>query len=66
MLKKISILAICAGVLVACDSGAKLLGGFQLLGADFARAFAQDRNDEPIALANVVLNLDPGREPFNP
>ncbi len=67
MLKNISILVICAGALVACGGGGgNGLSGLASLGDDFARAFAQDRNAEPISLENVTLNLTPTREPFNP
>ncbi len=65
MLKNISILVVLAGALVACGGG-NGLSGLASLGDDFARAFAQDRNAEPISLENVTLNLTPTREPFNP
>ncbi len=66
MLKNISILAFAAAVLVACGGGGGGVSGFAQLGSDFARAFAQDRNDEPISLANVALVQTPLIEPFNP
>ncbi|MCZ4368599.1 hypothetical protein [Sulfitobacter dubius] len=65
MLKNISILVLLGGVLVACGGG-NGLNGIASLGSDFARAFAQDRNDEPISLAGVSLPQFPTREPFNP
>ena len=66
MVIKLSILTVCLGVLAACSGNSTLSDGLALLGEDFARAFAQDRNDEPISLANVTLRLAPEREPFNP
>ncbi|MEQ6250387.1 hypothetical protein ABMC89_15950 [Sulfitobacter sp. HNIBRBA3233] len=65
MLKNISILVLVGGVLVACGGGSAA-NGLAALGADFARAFAQDRNGEPISLASVTLPKFPTREPFNP
>ena len=65
MLKNISILVLVSGVLVACGGGGAV-NGLAALGADFARAFALNRNDEPISLANVTLPMFPTREPFNP
>ncbi|SFD70674.1 hypothetical protein SAMN04488523_102137 [Sulfitobacter brevis] len=65
MLKNISILAVLAVVLVACGGGGGVTG-FAQLGSDFARAFAQDRNAEPISLENVTLVKTPLVEPFNP
>lgn len=65
MLKNISVLVVVGGVLVACG-GSGGLNGIAQLGANFARAFAQDRNAEPISLADVTLPLFPTREPFNP
>ena len=48
MLKNISILTVTAVFLAACGSSGAL-SGFGQLGEFFARAFAQDRNDEPLA-----------------
>ena len=42
MLKSISVLVVVAGVLVACGSSGGL-NGLSKLGADFVRAFNQDR-----------------------
>ena len=42
MLKSISVLVVVAGVLVACGSSGGL-NGISKLGADFVRAFNQDR-----------------------
>ena len=66
MVKRLSILTVCLGLLSACDDDSTLASGLDLLGEDFARAFAQDRNDEPLPLAGFVLQLAPEREPFNP
>lgn len=65
MYKNLTILAVCAGVLGACGGGSSY-NGLTALGSDFARAFAQDRNAEPIDLTNVSLDLKPTLDPFNP
>ena len=64
MLKSISVLVVVAGVLVACGSSG--LNGISKLGADFVRAFNQDRNAQPISLAGVTVPRFPTSEPFNP
>lgn len=66
MLKNISILAVCAAVLVACGGGGGVVNGLAQLGGDFNRAFQQNPNDTPISLENIALALTPEREPFNP
>ena len=65
MLKNISILTVTAVFLAACGSSGAL-SGFGQLGEFFARAFAQVRNDEPLALTNVQLAMRPTIDPFNP
>ncbi|APE42002.1 hypothetical protein BOO69_00190 [Sulfitobacter alexandrii] len=66
MLRNISILAVCAAILVACGGGDGIANGLALLGGDFNRAFQQNPNDTPISLDNIALVLTPEREPFNP
>ncbi len=66
MLKNILILAALSGVLVACGGGGGGANGIASLGSFFARAFAQDRNAEPLSLAGQTLTLTPTTEPFNP
>ena len=51
-------------VLAACDGGSK--SGIASLGRGFAKAFYQDRNDEPLDASTIALNLTPTIEPFNP
>ncbi len=65
MLRNISILAVTAGFLTACG-GSDGGNGVAQLGSFFARAFAQDRNAEPLPLTNVTLAMRPTSEPFNP
>lgn len=67
MFKNILILVVVAGTLVACGGGGGGgANGIASLGSFFARAFAQDRNAEPLSLAGQSLNLTPTVEPFNP
>ena len=53
MLKNISILVLVSGVLVACGGGGAV-NGLAALGADFARAFAQNRNDDLARQCNLA------------
>lgn len=65
MYKNLAVLAFCAGLVGAC-SDSDSYNDLAALGSDFARAFAQDPNDEPISLTNVSLDLKPFNDPFNP
>ena len=55
MVKKLSILTVCLGVLAACSGNSTLSDGLALLGEDFARAFAQDHIHQARMAAHVIL-----------
>jgi len=66
MFKKIFILTVSGGLLVACGGGNSVVGGIASLGEGFARAFGQDANAEPLPLDNITLAMTTTVEPFNP
>ncbi len=66
MTKSLSFLMLGFVLLAACDSNNTVGRGIASLGADFSKAFNQDRNDTPFDADEISLKATPTIEPFNP
>lgn len=59
-------MAFLAGCNGSDGGGVPVKKGIATLGADFVKAFNQDRNDEPFDAQDIKLKQTPKIEPFDP